>query len=207
MRRRMHSAPCQPSTESFVAVSFAVCVDLPDTLSMFLTFWFCASVSRLLFFFYALFHRDLSNNQISELASDAFQGLRSLNSLWVLCGMFIFKMCFIKKIHCFEGIKKFQICLSLCESCYLFITSLFLFLFFFLLLAIVCIFYVNNVLTTLISEIYYGHNTLRKKNRKHKQSGFPTTVQPNYRNDLSSTVKVCLHFVMFTSTFRSNNWL
>lgn len=25
--------------------------------------------------------RDLSNNQISELASDAFQGLRSLNSL------------------------------------------------------------------------------------------------------------------------------
>lgn len=28
-------------------------------------------------------HRDLSNNQISEIAPDAFQGLRSLNSLWV----------------------------------------------------------------------------------------------------------------------------
>lgn len=27
--------------------------------------------------------RDLSNNQISEIAPDAFQGLRALNSLWV----------------------------------------------------------------------------------------------------------------------------
>ena len=43
---------------------------------------------RLLFSFFPFgpaLHRDLSNNQISELASDAFQGLRSLNSLWVPC--------------------------------------------------------------------------------------------------------------------------
>lgn len=39
----------------------------------------CLVLFPLGFFLY----RDLSNNQISELASDAFQGLRSLNSLWV----------------------------------------------------------------------------------------------------------------------------
>lgn len=42
------------------------------------------SLSPVSFFFLSfVLHRDLSNNQISELASDAFQGLRSLNSLWV----------------------------------------------------------------------------------------------------------------------------
>lgn len=34
-----------------------------------------------MFLFIFFFNRDLSNNHISELASDAFQGLRSLNSL------------------------------------------------------------------------------------------------------------------------------
>lgn len=41
-------------------------------------------VCLVLFLFGCFLYRDLSNNQISELASDAFQGLRSLNSLWVM---------------------------------------------------------------------------------------------------------------------------
>lgn len=54
----------------------------------------CQSVSGFVCFFSfgVRLHRDLSNNQISELASDAFQGLRSLNSLWVILIMFIIQM-------------------------------------------------------------------------------------------------------------------
>lgn len=38
---------------------------------------------------FLLLFRDLSNNQITELASDSFQGLRSLNSLWVYMNIYL----------------------------------------------------------------------------------------------------------------------
>lgn len=57
---------------------FTFCV----SIFFYLYLWFCTFLSRVSLC--PVLHRDLSNNQISELASDAFQGLRSLNSLWVL---------------------------------------------------------------------------------------------------------------------------
>lgn len=98
MRRYMYSAPCQPCTKPFVSL-FYLWFMLTSvfhflSLSPSLTLVPCKSVSVWVFFLSGTFlRRDLSNNQISELASDAFQGLRSLNSLWVMCDMFVFQMC------------------------------------------------------------------------------------------------------------------
>lgn len=70
-----------------VSLLLVACADLNVSLfspslppSLTLSLVLCRSVSCL-FSFGPFLHRDLSNNQISELASDAFQGLRSLNSL------------------------------------------------------------------------------------------------------------------------------
>lgn len=80
---------CRPLSSLCWPPCCAFCVSLFLTDSLVLCFCF-------LFPSPFVFHRDLSNNQISELASDAFQGLRSLNSLWVLCGVFILKLYFFK---------------------------------------------------------------------------------------------------------------
>lgn len=81
LRTAYRNAVFQPRLWLFVSTSlfnfscFSLALSLSRSLPLCLLFPF--------FFLSFVLHRDLSNNQISELASDAFQGLRSLNSLWV----------------------------------------------------------------------------------------------------------------------------
>ncbi len=71
--------------------NFCVC-PVCDSVSLFMFYVPSPTLSLVAFLSGSVVRRDLSNNQISELASDAFQGLRSLNSLWVLHDVFVFSV-------------------------------------------------------------------------------------------------------------------
>lgn len=169
MRRCVYSAPCQPSTKTFVAGHFPVCVDLRAVLSVFLssslTLWFYASAScSLLLLFFTETWVTTRYQSWPRMPSKVC----ALSTRCEYCVVCLYWSCiFLNTLkHRFEGAKKFKICLCSITSVY------------FSLLATAFIFYVNNALRSLISEICYGHNILRKRNRKHKHKhlDFPTTV-------------------------------
>lgn len=159
MRRCVYSAPCQPSTKTFVAGHFPVCVDLRAMLSVFLssslTLWFYASAScSLLLLFFTETWVTTRYQSWPRMPSKVC----ALSTRCEYCVVCLYWSCiFLNTLkHRFEGTKKFKICLCSITSVY------------FSLLVTAFIFYVNNALRSLISEICYGHNILRKRNRKQE---------------------------------------